>query len=82
MMIMAPIYNLNMKKYKSRNFEKELDRFLRAMMSVEEEKEFLAFLRNNRQYADRAYLSAIMIKEIRKDAFQRDRRIVSEIQKE
>ena len=60
------------KNYNNRNFEKELNRFLRAVMSAEEEDNFLAFLRDNKQFASRAFLSTMMIKEIRLRATEVD----------
>lgn len=60
------------KNYNNRNFEKELNRFLRAVMSAEEEENFLAFLRDNKQFASRAFLSTMMIKEIRLRATEVD----------
>lgn len=69
------------KKYTNRNFEIELNRFMRAMMNAEEEKGFLSFLRKNKTYAKKAYLSAVIVKEVRRNAAETDKRIINKIQK-
>lgn len=66
---MAKIYNKH-------NFDRALNKFLRALMTPAEEQSFLQFLRANPYFHNRAYMTTAIISNIRQYGAEKDRGIV------